>query len=137
MITTFNRDVILSDFFGVTLSPLEPWGGGGGAVGPSLPCFLPLTQNYLEAPIPENSRPWKPFCCGCPYEKKIRNLVLLPSQITLKYGSENRPWVKRSVLWTTSSGFSTVKSAEQMGNFLQHVLKVFDESLPHAHLAER
>ena len=34
------------------------------------------------------------FCCGCPYEKKSRNIVLPPSQSTLKYGSENRPWLR-------------------------------------------
>ena len=34
------------------LNPLTM--GGGGAVRPSLPFFLPFTQNYLEAPIPEN-----------------------------------------------------------------------------------
>jgi len=32
---------------------LKPW--GGGAVRPSLPFFLPLTQNYHEASTPENS----------------------------------------------------------------------------------
>ena len=32
---------------------------------------------------------------------------------------------------------STVRSGEQMGNFLQHVLRVFQDSLPHAHLPER
>ena len=45
---------------------------GGGAVRPSLPFSLPFTQNYLEATIPENSWPCKPFCCGCPYDKKIK-----------------------------------------------------------------
>ena len=55
---------------------------------------MPVTQNYHEAPILENSWPCKPFCCGCPYEKKSRNLVLPPSQSTLKYGSEKRPWVR-------------------------------------------
>ena len=34
---------------------LTPQTMGGGAVRPSLPCFLPFTQNYLEVPIPENS----------------------------------------------------------------------------------
>ena len=69
---------------------------GRGAVQCTLPLvFLPFTQNYLEAPIPENSWPCKPFCCGCPYEeKKSRNLVLPPSQSILKYGSGNRPWVR-------------------------------------------
>ena len=44
------------------------------------------------------------------------------------------------VLWQyedTTKSLCTVKSAEQMGNFLRHVLRVFQESLPHAHLAER
>ena len=45
--------------------------------------------------MPENSSPCKTLCCGCPYEtKKSINLVLPPSQSTLKYGSENRPWVR-------------------------------------------
>ena len=35
-----------------------------------LPFFLPVTQNYHEAPIPKNS--CKPFCCGYLYEKKIK-----------------------------------------------------------------
>ena len=60
---------------------------------PSL-TFCLFTQNILRQPIPENSWPCKPFCCGCPYEKKSKNLVLPPSQSTLKYGSENRPWVR-------------------------------------------
>ena len=77
------------------INPLKH--GGGGAVRPSLPFFLPFTQNYYEAPIPENSCPGKPFCCGCPYEeKKIKKIILPPSQSTLKYGSENRPWVRGS-----------------------------------------
>ena len=33
------------------------------------------------------------FCCGCPYEKNIHKYSFTPSQITLKYGSKNRPWV--------------------------------------------
>jgi len=44
------------------------------------------------------------------------------------------------VLWQyedTTKNLSIIKSSEQMGIFLQHVLKVFEESLPHAHLAER
>jgi len=44
------------------------------------------------------------------------------------------------VLWQyedTTKNLYTTKSSEQMGVFLQHVLRVFDESLPHAHLAER
>ena len=44
------------------------------------------------------------------------------------------------VLWQyedTTKTLSAVKSAEQMGIFLQHVVRVFQESLPHAHLAER
>ena len=73
----------------VDLIPLKQ---GGRCRPPSF--FLPVTQNYHEAPIPENSCPCKPFCCGCPYEKKSRNLVLHPSQSTLKYGSENRPCLR-------------------------------------------
>ena len=49
--------------------PLTLQRTGGGAVSPSLPCFLPFTQDILRQPIPENSWPCKPFCCGCPYEK--------------------------------------------------------------------
>ena len=48
--------------------------GGGGAVRPLLPFFLPVTQNYHEAQIPENSWPCKPFCCGCPHEKKNQEI---------------------------------------------------------------
>ena len=33
-----------------------------------------------------------PFVADAPMKKKSRNLVLPPSQSTLKYGSENRPW---------------------------------------------
>ena len=40
--------------------------------------FDPFTQNILKQPIPENSWPCIPFCCGCPYEKKLTNLVPLP-----------------------------------------------------------
>ena len=61
-------------------------GGGGRCTPPPLPFVLPVTQNYHLTPIPENSCPCKPFCC-----EKSRNLVLPPSQSTLKYGSENRP----------------------------------------------
>ena len=52
--------------------------GGGGAVRPSLPFFLPFTQNYHKAPIPENSWPCIPFCCGCPHEKKIKKFCFTP-----------------------------------------------------------
>ena len=45
-------------------------------VRPSLPCFLPFIQNYLEAPIPKNSWPCKRFGCRCLYEKKSKNVVL-------------------------------------------------------------
>ena len=44
------------------------------------------------------------------------------------------------VLWQhedTTKHLYTTKSSEQMAVFLQHVLRVFEESLPHAHLAER
>ena len=44
------------------------------------------------------------------------------------------------VLWQyedTTKSLTVIKSSEQMGIFLQHVLRVFEESLPHAHLAER
>ncbi|XP_023347388.1 protein furry [Eurytemora carolleeae] len=44
------------------------------------------------------------------------------------------------VLWLyedTTKSLSTVKSGEQMGVFLTHVLRALEESLPHAHLAER
>ena len=34
------------------------------------------------------------FLLRMPLWKKSRNLVLPPSQSTLKYGSENRPWVR-------------------------------------------
>ena len=61
---------------------------GAGYAPLPLPFFLPVTQNYHEAPILETLN--LAFCCGCPYEKKSRNLVLPPSQSTLKYGSENR-----------------------------------------------
>ena len=37
---------------GMKFNPLTM---GGGAVRPFFPCFLPFTQNYLDAPIPENS----------------------------------------------------------------------------------
>ena len=50
------------------LNPLNHW-GVGGAVRPSLPFFLPFTQNYHEAPIPENSWPCKP------YEKIIKKFI--------------------------------------------------------------
>merc|ERR1719147_224414 len=47
---------------------------------------------------------------------------------------------QEGVLWQyedTTKNLYTTKSSEQMGVFLQHVLRVFDESMPHAHLAER
>ena len=34
------------------------------------------------------------FVADAPMKKKSRNLVLPPSQSTLKYWSENRPWVR-------------------------------------------
>ena len=34
------------------------------------------------------------FVADAPMKKKSKNLVLPPSQSTLKYGSENRPWVR-------------------------------------------
>ena len=39
----------------IIINPLSHGEGGGGAVRPPLPFFLPVTQNYHEAPIPENS----------------------------------------------------------------------------------
>ena len=38
--------------------------------------FWPLPRYILRQSIPENSWTCKPFCWGCPYEKKIKNLVL-------------------------------------------------------------
>ena len=47
---------------------LNPFAHREGRCTPLPPLFLPFTQNYLEAPIPENSWPCKPFYCGCPFE---------------------------------------------------------------------
>ena len=45
------------------------WKAEGGCT--PLPHLLfAFTQNILRQPIPENSWPCKPFCCGCPYEEK-------------------------------------------------------------------
>ena len=56
-------------------------GGGGGAVRPSLSFFLPFTKNIWRQPKPENSWPCKPFCCGCPFEKKEeKNWSTSPSE---------------------------------------------------------
>ena len=44
---------------------------------PLPPLFFAFYSKY-HVPIPENALPCKPFCCGCPYEKKSKNLVLLP-----------------------------------------------------------
>ena len=44
----------------------------------------PVTNGKVQ-PISENALPFKTFWCGCPYEKKL----FIPSQSTLKYGSEN------------------------------------------------
>ena len=65
--------------------------GGGRAVRPSPPFYLPFTQTIMRHPIPENSWPCKHFCCGCPYEKKIYKFGPPPPQGTLKYPSKNHP----------------------------------------------
>ena len=74
----------------ITNIPLKPWKGGGCAERLSLPFLLPFIQNYHEAPIPENSWTCKTFCCG----NKNKKFSFTLSQSTLKYGSENRPWVR-------------------------------------------
>ena len=66
-------------------------GGGGSMYATTPPFFLPVTQNYHEATIFENVWPCKPFVADAPMKKKSRNLVIPPSQSTLKYSSENRP----------------------------------------------
>ena len=68
--------------------------GGGGSVGPFLPCLLPFTQYILRQPIPENFWHCKPFCCGCPYEKKNKKFSFTPSKSTLKTRSRNRPCLR-------------------------------------------
>ena len=55
------------------LNPLTMGGGGGGRC------------TYALASL---------FAADAPMKKKSRNLVFPRSQSTLKYGSENRPWVK-------------------------------------------
>ena len=50
-------------------------GGCCKSLPPSL-AFCLFTQSIFMQPIPENSWPCKPFCCGCPYEKNIKKLVL-------------------------------------------------------------
>ena len=51
---------------------------GGRCTPPPLSFFLPVTQNYHEAPISEYSWPCKPFCCGWPDEKKIKKFSFNP-----------------------------------------------------------
>ena len=44
------------------------------------------------------------------------------------------------LLWPyedTNKSLTVINSSEQMGIFMQHALRVFEESLPHGHLAER
>ena len=74
--------------------PLTLQRTGGGAVSPSLPCFLPFTQDILRQPIPENSWPCKPFCCGCPYEKTNKKCSFTLAQSTLKNWSKNLPCLR-------------------------------------------
>ena len=45
---------------------------------PLPPMFIAFSQNYLDAPIPENSWSCKPFCCRCPYEEKKSDTEYIP-----------------------------------------------------------
>ena len=56
--------------------------------------FLHITQNICRQLIPENSWPFKTVSCGCPYDNKIKKISSTFSRSPLKYGSENRPWVR-------------------------------------------
>ena len=42
-------------------------------INPLIYGVCPVNSKYLWQPIPENSRLFKTFCCGCPYEKKSTN----------------------------------------------------------------
>ena len=51
----FSKSINISLSYSVVgQNNVHPLKHGGGAVRP-LPFFLPVTQNYYEAPIPENS----------------------------------------------------------------------------------
>ena len=61
--------------------PLNQGGGGG--------VLFTFHSKYLKILDLANL-----FVADDPMKKKSRNLVLPPSQSTLKYGSENCPWVR-------------------------------------------
>ena len=72
--------------------------GGGATVRPSLPCFLSFIQNTLRQPIPENSWPCKPFCCGCPY------FTMKESWHFFKKDPDCSSKVWSDILWRVGSG---------------------------------
>ena len=91
--------------------------GHGALYAPPL-VFLPFAPNFFRKPIPQNSWPYKTFCCGYPHEKKVNNFTFTPSQSTLKYGSENRLLRKglktkknvMQMIWMMRNGLIYIKS---------------------------
>ena len=67
----------------------------GGIVRPT-PFFgvLPFTQNIFRQPMPENSWPCKTLFWMPLWRRKNEKINVIPSQSTLKYGSENNLWMK-------------------------------------------
>ena len=65
----------------------------GALYGPPLPFFLPVTQNYHEALITENSWSCKPFLLRMPLWKKIKKFSLTP--LSEHYGAI---WVWKPVM---------------------------------------
>ena len=73
---------------------LNPWGGGPVGTSPPPLVSCPLLKIYLGNPYLKILDLAKLFVADAPMKKKSRNLVLPPSQSTLKCGSQNRPWVR-------------------------------------------
>ena len=69
--------------------------GRGALYSPHpLPWYFALQSKYLKVPLPESVYLLKLFVKDAPKKKNQKN-SFTPSQFTLKYGSENRLWVRR------------------------------------------
>ncbi|XP_073975779.1 microtubule binding protein furry isoform X3 [Rhodnius prolixus] len=113
-----------------------PVQSGNNAVAPNTP--LPTTNEVpSSAPstppvivVPEENNTWVPPNPGTnmPLQEVIKSLVdFLASR-------------QNQVVWNyedITAKVWSIRSVEQMDIFLQHVLRIFRESLPHAHISER